>query len=236
VNAAAGVDGTRYGWVVVVTRSEGLDTFAARRLDEVLERTADCAAVAVDMPIGLLEAAERGGRECERLARAEMPGRASSVFNSPCRAALEADDTPTASSLNRASSAHGIGLSAQSVALFPKLREVDGVLTPEIQHRVFEVHPELCFTALAKAACFDRMLRPKSSFIGLLQRVELLKGAGLDVMPLLERSTELKAKEDDVLDAAVAAWTATRRVSGEAQRYPTAPPKDRRGLFMEMWA
>lgn len=232
----AGIDGTRFGWVVVRRRLTGLEAFAAETVLEALNWTADCAAVAIDMPIGLPDAAEPGGRECEWLARKELGERGPSVFSSPCRAALGTNDHPTASALNRASSPHAIGLSKQSVALFGKMREVDAAVTPEAQSRVFEVHPELCFTALARVVEWREKIRPKSSFLGLVQRLDLLKRVNLDVAPLLERCAELKAKEDDVIDATVAAWTAARRATGEALRYPAAPPRDARGLFMEMWA
>jgi predicted RNase H-like nuclease len=42
------------------------------------------------------------------------------------------------------------------------------------------------------------------------------------------------AQPDDILDATVAAWTAPRVVSGVAERLPPDPPRDRRGLRMEI--
>jgi len=40
---------------------------------------------------------------------------------------------------------------------------------------------------------------------------------------------------DDVVDATLAAWTAHRIAMEKAQRIPSDPPVDSRGLRMEMW-
>jgi predicted RNase H-like nuclease len=39
---------------------------------------------------------------------------------------------------------------------------------------------------------------------------------------------------DDVLDAAVAAWSAGRHAQGRSERVPESPERDPRGLRMEM--
>ncbi len=39
-------------------------------------------------------------------------------------------------------------ISKQIFHLFPKMREIDALMTPELQVRVFEVHPELAFWAM----------------------------------------------------------------------------------------
>lgn len=232
----AGIDGTKAGWVVVAQDEHGLSAFAAESISDAFLRLADAAFVAIDMPIGFLDAAAKGGRVCEQLARAAMPGRASCVFSSPTRAALSAGDYPEASAINRLSSPAGLGLSKQSFALFAKMREVDDFLTPERQKVLFEVHPELSFTRLAEAAGVMGRLATKHEFDGLSSRVDLLARVGMDPRGLLKARATLKAKSDDILDATVACWTASRRAAGMAMRYPAAPARDSRGLFMEMWA
>src|SRR4051794_33828568 len=137
------------------------------------------------MPIGLLEAAVPGGRECDRLARRMLgPGRGSCVFPPPCRPALGAATYAEAVRRNRASASHGLGISRQAYGLFPKLREVDGVLTPVLQGRLVEVHPEVSFTALRDMTAPDEAwlspLRPKRTPEGRRQRVELLRRAGFE--------------------------------------------------------
>jgi predicted RNase H-like nuclease len=231
----AGIDGTKRGWVAVVLEADRIEAFGVGTIAEALDRLADAKAVAIDMPIGFATSAEAGGRLCEKAARAMLGrGRTSSVFSSPCRAALEAADYPAASAANRDSSPHRRGLSKQSHALFPMMREIDEVMHPSLQDRVFEVHPEVSFTELARLNG-QTIEGGKKSFLGANQRVRLLKDAGISITPLLAQAKMLGASADDIIDAAVAAWTAQRRVSGLACRVPEFPNTDANGLRMEIW-
>ena len=231
----SGVDGTRAGWVVVLWDGHTLEASHLSTLGQIFEIAPDVAAIAIDMPIGFLDAAERGGRACERQARKLMPLQGSSVFNSPVRAALGAEDYQTASALNVASSPLLIGLSKQSFALFPKIREVDQFICEVGQGLAFEVHPELSFKHLAIQLGGER-LESKHCIAGLMSRIDLLSSEGMDPRPLLANRRSLKAGDHDILDAAVAAWTAWRRAHGKAHRFPDDPPRDGQGLLMEMWA
>ena len=229
-----GVDGTKKGWVVVTLDENGIDAFGAGSIFEALSRLEGARAVAIDMPIGFVDRAEPGGRRCEKAARAILGRRSSSVFSSPCRAALQAGDYAAASAVNRASSAHGLGLSKQSHAIFPKMREIDSALDPCIQDRVFEVHPEICFSELARLSG-QEIGESKKSWAGAAQRIGLLEGAGVAVGGLMTRSRELGAASDDIIDAAAAAWTARRRAMGTAFCLPESPDIDAQGLRMEIW-
>lgn len=80
--------------------------------------------VGIDMPIGLLDGDEP--RHAEALARRRLPpGRKSSVFPTPMRAACEATTWAEANALNKA--ACGRGLSHQGLGLTAIL-EVDAWL------------------------------------------------------------------------------------------------------------
>ena len=232
----AGVDGTKAGWVVAVWCDGELSAFGSSTFTACLSALGEARTVAVDMPIGFTETAETGGRVCERIARSLMPGRASSVFSSPVRCALEARDYPAANAANRHSSPSNIGLSKQSFALFPKMREIDRLLTAELQERVVEVHPELCFATLSRQLGIEARMGAKKAIAGGLQRIRMLQDVGFDPEPLLASRSQLKAGDDDIIDACVAAWTAWRHARGVAMRVPETPPRDRRGLAMEMWA
>ena len=78
----ASVDGCRAGWFVIL-RELGSDR-SSRVLESfsLVARLPECPPiVAVDIPIGLLEQAERGGRECDRrTSTARMPRTAIRVF------------------------------------------------------------------------------------------------------------------------------------------------------------
>lgn len=232
----AGVDGCKAGWVVVVAATNETaavrDAYVLSAFAEVLERTAACVAVGVDMPIGLPDVVPAGGRACDAEARALLRPHGSRVFSAPARAVLGAKGYPDALARNVKHSESGTGLSKQAFAIVPKIREVDGCITPARQDRVFEVHPELSFAALNGG---PPVAPTKRTAEGALVRMGLLSDAGL-LHGLLEAPERVRgAGLDDVLDAAAAAWTAARYHGGAARRVPANPPVDGRGLRMEMW-
>jgi predicted RNase H-like nuclease len=188
--------------------------------------------IGVDMPIGLLDAAERGGRECDRLARGRLgQPRARSVFSPPARGALPSQKFPEACMANRASSPLGIGISQQCFHIFSKMREVDGAMSPAAQTRVFEVHPELTFFEMRGGT---PMTHAKKASEGRKERVRTLANAGI-LRPGASVPNASAAAPDDVLDALAACWTARRIHLKEAVRVPDWPPVDGRGLRMEIW-
>ncbi|MDP6631792.1 MAG: DUF429 domain-containing protein [Kiritimatiellia bacterium] len=141
--------------------------------------------------------------------------------------------TWAAGSRNRASSEYGLGISKQCFALFPRLRDVHDQMTPELQERVREVHPELCFYGMNNGTPLEHS---KHTPEGINQRLHLLKAVGIQRPERqLALFTKQTATDDDVVDALAAAWTARRIADGEAQRIPELPEKDARGLRMEMW-
>jgi predicted RNase H-like nuclease len=197
---------------------------------EVLALRPRPVAIAIDMPIGLLERAEPGGRACDRAARAALGrGRASSVFSPPARPALANQGYADAMRRN------GAGLSKQAYNILPRIREVDEVMTPTLQRCVFETHPELVFARLAGCP----LRHPKRTPAGVRERLACLRPVW---GPALPRAAPVRAELgraavalDDVLDAcalAHAAWCIRR---GEARRFPAAPQRDARGLRMEVW-
>ena len=111
-----------------------------------------------------------GGRECDRLARKLVGPRASSVFPPPVYGALAFDDYGAAVMANRASSPHSLGISKQCFALFPHLRDVHDHMTPELQNRIREVHPELCFYGMNGCKPLEH---PKKKPEGLNQRLRV---------------------------------------------------------------
>jgi predicted RNase H-like nuclease len=235
----AGVDVMGGAWLIALRDGRDLELRRAPAFEEVVVLTAGAVCVAVDMPIGFPEHAAAGGRDCERLARARLRARASSVFSSPCRRALGAASYAEANAINRASSPDRRGLSRQAWCLFRYMREIDRIITPALQARIVEAHPELAFTALrdqvAQHESDFRTIARKHSEPGRAQRAELLRRAGFaDLDRILQRGRALGARADDVLDACVVAWTAARIADGIAGRLPAEPPKDARGLRMEV--
>ena len=60
-----GVDGTTNGWAVVVSNEGQMHVREIARLADIFEHPPYPDIVAVDVPIGLLDAYEIGGRECD---------------------------------------------------------------------------------------------------------------------------------------------------------------------------
>jgi predicted RNase H-like nuclease len=211
----AGVDGCRAGWIVV---DDG-QAVVQRDFAAVLRALPDDAVVAVDIPIGLVDEHVPGGREVDRAARAEMGPKRSSVFSAPPRCALTARTLPEARR-------RGARLTLQTLNLLPRIEDVDDVITPELQSRVFEVHPELSFAAMAGG---PPVLAPKRSAAGAKERRALLQQGGVCVP---ERPAG--AAEDDLLDACALMWSAHRVADGTASNIPDKPSRDARGLSMEL--
>ena len=118
----AGVDGVRGGWLLAFRDGPEVDLKRAATVADVVRLADRAEIVAIDMPIGLLEAAVPGGRECDRLARRMLgPGRGSCVFPPPCRPALGAATYAEAVRRNRASASHGLGIVRQAYRAVPEV-------------------------------------------------------------------------------------------------------------------
>ena len=228
-----GVDGCRAGWIVATAPSEGarprfslFPTFA-----ELLRELASGDALAcVDVPIGLCDAERR----CDREARALLgPARACSVFTPPSRSALAGATPEAARRLNLR--ATGRSLSAQTIGIVPKIREVDVAMTPALQRRVREVHPELVFASLSPARL--GLAASKMTEHGRGERLALLPPALAAAAPSrTDRTFPASAVAlDDYVDALAALVTAGRLLRGEARRVPRGGvDRDAWGLAMEI--
>ncbi len=231
----AGVDGCRAGWVVARARVRGrglgrLDITICPTFRDVLNLSPQPRVLAVDMPIGLLDRPERGGRACDRAARRILGRRASCVFTPPSRRILPATTYGPA---------RREGLSRQAFHIMPKIREVDRVVTRRLQSRVFEAHPELAFARVA-----GRPMRfNKKTAAGQRERrhaiAKAIPSLAVRIAGLVEVITTTLPRRvvspDDLLDAFVLLLTAMRIGRHEALRVPDDPPRDRRGLRMEIW-
>jgi predicted RNase H-like nuclease len=204
VTRVAGVDARHGGWVaIVLDAGQFADSISTPTFEELLGMVPDARVVGVDIPIGL---PSKGVRAADVAARVFVGPRRSSVFPTPPRPALVAATY---------AEARGVlpSLSAQSFALGKKILEVEACL----EERVVEVHPEVSFAGLA-----GRPLRhSKRSWNGQMERRRLLASAGIE---LPEELTAGQAAADDVLDAAIAAWSAGRKERGEAATLPADPP------------
>lgn len=233
----AGADGCRAGWVVVL-REAASGTVRHRvvpSIEALAEQPEAPAPVGIDMIIGLPDAPPSGGRACDKAAR-RLLGRpfASSVFSPPAQATIAHTTYEEAVAANRHHSPDGVGLTKQTFHLFPKLRAVDAYMTPARQERLREVHPELAFFAMNGEAPLDHS---KHDAAGERERIGLLRQHGFDgVAAALDAHAGPQVKRDDILDAYAACWTAGRLRRGAARRVPPDdPPRNAKGLRMEIW-
>jgi predicted RNase H-like nuclease len=113
-------------------------------------------------------------------------------------------------------------------------------MTPALQTRIVECHPEGAFWAMngCQALAEPKKVKSQPYPPGLSLRRDLLIRAGFAPGFLAwPRFPASVAGEDDFLDACACAWTARRVLRSEAIRFPEhAPPVDARGLRMEIWA
>lgn len=236
----AGVDGCRAGWIAVIhvpgepPRSVVAETFAG--LVGLIDADAT---IAVDMPIGLPDRIGPGGRGPERAVRPFLGQRQSSVFSIPARRAVYAQDYGSACRIAIETSDPPKKVSRQAFNLFPRIRELDGLLRarPDLAARVIEAHPELAFWRLdnGRAMALPKKIRGRVNPAGMAQRRALLARSGYEA-GFLAMAPPRGAAEDDFLDAAAVALIAQRRMRGEAMPFPAGFDRDAFGLPIAIWA
>ncbi len=222
-----GVDGCKSGWLAVEANSDlsKAELHFAPNWNSVKR---DAKIIAVDMPIGV---SERGVRQCEVEARKLLSPYASRVFKTLSRGALRfaQEDWNVA---NQWSKRQGFGgISKQIWNIRPKIKEIDRVITPEDQARVFEAHPELAFARLNGGKALDSKHTPE----GLDARKRLLVRQGFTNLDnWLQELRGKGAKPDDLFDACVLVLTSRNILRGKARHLPEVVERDSRGLRMSI--
>ncbi len=222
-----GLDGCKHGaWVAA--RPGPVFEIVTDLRPFLAEATRGTVRLVLDVPVGLIGA----GRACDAEARTLLQARRSSVFTPPSRPALAAQNRIEASDLNFAACGKRIG--CQSFGILSRIRDVDRLMTPELQEHVHEGHPEVSFAVIHRAP----MRCPKKVAAGESERLRVLAASGLHFDPAAVRSRlGTDVERDDVIDAAVMLATAMRIERGIAERLPRdRQQRDERGLLAEMWA
>ena len=234
-----GVDGCPAGWFSVgFDRCGDYEAEVFASFSELLACYGDARLVLADIPIGLPQGPERRG--CDSQARKLLGRRRSSVFSAPTRQTVEqaaASPKDYRGALEVERSFAGRGISIQAFAISPKIAEVDALLlsrhasaTPTVR----EVHPELCFWSLNNRRPME-FSKKKSQ--GKAERLRVLEGIEPRSQEIYQAACSRFLRKivarDDILDALVAALIARERTD-RLQTVPEHPPKDARGLPMEM--
>ena len=206
--SVTGIDGCAGGWVAVTLADGEAGVTVATTLDGLnLDGL-----TGIDMPLGLLAA---GWRTADLLARRALGRRGSCVFAIPPRPVWDQHTYPDANRSCRELT--GRGMSIQAWGLRGKLLEADAFRRTKAAPPLYEVHPELSFAALNDGA---PLAHSKHTPTGLAIRRALLATAGI-VLPTRVPG----AAENDLLDAAAVAWSASRIAAGVAA---TLTDKDQR--------
>ena len=203
-----GVDGTSSGWIASIgnPRDKLLSTIEfSEDLNKLLSDYPD-SIVVIDMPIELNK--KNYLRECDILAKKYL-GKdfQSSIFIPPLKRVLECSTYQEANELSK--KMVGKGLSKQSWYLKSKINEVQ--LLSKLSNKIYEGHPECSFKMLKN----ETLKAKKKSVSGIFERLDLLKGVGLDPLSVkLNLKNNSSIKIDDVLDSMVLFKTALRIVEG----------------------
>jgi len=237
----AGIDGCPDGWIAAIATVDDLANVHVRvfaHFADILE-LGPFARIAVDMPIGLPDRAGTGGRAAERAVRHLLGQRQSSVFSVPARRAVYALDYATACKEALEHSDPPRKVSKQSFAIFPKIRELDGLLRdmPQLVNIVHEVHPEVAFWQLngKNPLTTPKKIKGKPNSPGLDERRRLLISAGISEAVVAAKCPR-GAAIDDMLDALAGLVVAKRLADGIAQPFPDPPEHDACGLPVAIWA
>ncbi|MDI6853841.1 MAG: DUF429 domain-containing protein [Deltaproteobacteria bacterium] len=234
-----GVDGCRAGWVAVILNlDQGYETEIFRTFGELWQALSDSAQILADIPIGLLEDGSRE-RRCDKEARSLLRPHGSSVFPAPRRPTVyfQASNPDYRTVNDFQKKLCGKGLSRQTFAIIPKIRQVDQLLlkAEEARRKIREVHPEICFWAFNGG---KPLVHRKKRTKGFETRVRLLKRIYPPTEEVVEAAcAKFKRKDvgrDDIVDALAAAVTALLGQSRPLDSIPDIPEKDALGLPMEM--
>ena len=188
------------------------------------------------MPIGLPEKPEDD--RPDSAARKELGERGCTVFSVPCRQVLQVkgQNREAIGEMQKEINKRVLekSLSNQSIAIIPKIKEVDDFLQAHREYKeiLCESHPELCFARLKGSVLQTK----KNSIAGATERAGLLSKYIIDerLEFTSDLARELGCKPDDILDAACLAVTAAFKAHNMTETIPEKPRIDASGLPMQM--
>ncbi|MFY9837713.1 MAG: DUF429 domain-containing protein [Xanthobacteraceae bacterium] len=213
-----GLDGYPGGWVAVYLEKTRQRFHYAANADRLLDVPHERAMI--DIPIGL---PQRGYRDCDRAAK-EIVGSSAFVGARSNVWLFEEYDDANAHYWKEKDT----GISLQLWHLKDKLREINVMITPAMQERLQECHPELVFWRLNGKQPLPSKKTPR----GCLLRIKLLKEHGVfRIEEWLAQRYGTGIRCDDLIDACACAIAAR-----DSQfRLPPHNPPSEQGIRMEIW-
>lgn len=155
-----------------------------------------------------------------------------SVFPIPSREAVYAEGEDAQKEANIR--ILGKSLAKQSLAIIPKIRELDEFLEkyPEYKNKILESHPEVDFARLNGSAVTSRKKEELGSHERILILSEYLDKK--DLYGMYNKAKELGCGQDDLIDAVCLAVTGALYAHGQSETLPDNPETDERGLLMKL--
>ena len=225
-----GVDGCRGGWIAAVLDHGDMQLKRYKYISSLVEEYPSFDAFLIDMAIGLRNSKEQERPDDE--ARKELGPKGSSVFPIPSRDAVYADGEEAQKQANIRTL--GKSLAKQSIAIIPKIRELDTFLNdhPEYKYKILESHPEVDFARLNGAVLMSR----KQEEPGPSQRKAVLSEFldKKDLYGMYDNAKELGCKQDDLIDAICLAVTGALYAHGQYETIPAEPMQDEKELHMQL--
>ena len=225
-----GVDGCRGGWATAVLDHGELRLKVYKSISALVKEYPSFDAFLVDMAIGLRNS--RDQKRPDTVARKELGIKASSVFPIPSRDAVYAEGEEEQKRANLRTL--GKSLSKQSLAIIPKIRELDEFLedNPEYRGKILESHPEVDFARLNGSV----ILSKKKEEPGPSERIHLLSEYldERDLYDMYDKAKELGCRQDDLIDAICLAVTGALHAHGQSEILQDQLEPDEKGLLMQL--
>jgi threonine dehydratase len=250
VARVAGVDGCKAGWIAAIDEGTAVRFKVFADFSGLAQALADCAIIAVDMPMGLPDRVTGPGRGPEQAVRPLLGARQSSVFSVPGRAAIYAV-VPQPQGMAALKAGHQIasqtakalsdpprGVAFQTFNIFAKIRDVDQFLNshPERIAQIREVHPEVAFwrmngcTPLRHPKKIKGVVNPA----GMEERRHLLRASGMQAEAVSALPPK-GAATDDLLDSLAGLVAARQIAAGRGRSHPEWPAQDANGVPIAIW-
>lgn len=213
-----GVDWAAKRWIVVRVTDDSMSIGAQPSIQAVWDRYHDADQILIDIPIGLPSKDTEFPRPCDLQAREVVArSRYSSVFDVPCRQAVQTSDHGTALKRN-VNELGDDNLGPQKWGFDERIHEADVFMRRTATGSVVrESHPEVCFAALTPEGSTKSS---KKTAPGQMDRLDILdyheprfaevvrnKQGEIEETPVWKRRIGV-GKLDDVIDASVLAYTA----------------------------
>lgn len=230
---SVGIDGCKGKWLAVAISHSGYEVNLFDDIREVCAHYENVDSILIDMPIGLAENIKDTRPDAEL--RRCLKGKASSVFNVPCRQAVYQTGYEASSNVNH--EIMGKKLPKQSFAIIPKIREIDHFLqtNPVWKNRLLESHPEYCFSLLNAGL---PVLENKQTADGMTKRLAILSKYYFQSHELLgafkAKYPALSSKTDDLLDALSLAIMGAIGLKNGFHSIPSIPSEDAKAIKMQI--